>query len=322
MRSRLLAAALLTTACAASPERADAGEGLGEDELRASRIETVAATPLPIVEVSGLGQRRVSGVTEYLAVGDASTTLVSFSVEPGDHVADVRTHDLSRLFGKRASQWEAVAGDGAGRVFVLAESTDTLSVIAPDLTRVTHRFRIAIPKKHELAAAWKAEANSRGEGLVLLSNGHVLVAKEKRPSAVVELGPKGSVAEGYRPELALGDRAFPLPEEGDGDLVPLAHWLLKDKDTRLLGDVSDLAVDAEGRLFLLSDQGRAVARVERTLDVGESKIDLKAVYSLPPRVAKPEGLTFADGRAFVATDGKDVRADALFALEPLDGERD
>ncbi|MCW5837565.1 MAG: SdiA-regulated domain-containing protein, partial [Labilithrix sp.] len=221
-------------------------------------------------------------------------------------------------FGERASQWEAVAGDGAGRVFVLAESTSTISVLAPDLARVTHRLRLAIPKEHPLASAWKADANSRGEGLVLLSNGHVLVAKEKRPSAVVELGPKGSAAEGFRPELALGDGAFPLPKEGDSELVPLKHWLLKDKDTRLIGDVSDLAVDAEGRLFLLSDQGRAVARVERVLDVDESKIDLKAVYALPPRVAKPEGLAFAHGQAFVATDGKDVDADALFGLEPLD----
>ncbi|MBX3224658.1 MAG: SdiA-regulated domain-containing protein [Labilithrix sp.] len=321
MRLRLLPALLLSTACAAStgsPGTENDALGESEDEIRPAAVDALSGMPLPIPEVSGLGQRRIGSATKYLAVGDSSPSLVTFSVGREGRVRDVETHDLSHLFGKRASQWEAVAGDGAGRVFILAESTNTISVLDPALRRITHRLELVIPKKHALAADWAADANSRGEGLVLLANGHVLVAKEKRPSAIVEFGPEGASPEGFRPELALGGAAFRLPKEGTSALVPLKHWFLKDKDTRLIGDVSDLALDAEGRLFLLSDQGRAVARIERKLDVDESKIDLEAVYKLPARIAKPEGLTFAGGQPFVATDEKDVGTDVLFGLEPLE----
>ena len=316
MRFCSLIAMLLLSACAAS-NATNEGVADAEDELRSTKIKVVESRPLPIVEVSGLGQRRVSGATTYLAIGDSSPTVVTFAIGSDGGVSDVEAHDLRRLFGRKASQWEAVAGDGAGRVFVLAESTSTIAVLDPRLQEVTHTIRLEIPPSFPLADAWAADENSRGEGLVLLANGHVLVAKEKHPPAIVELGPRGAAPEGFRPDLALGDRPFSLPATGESELVALKHWVLKDKDAKPIGDISELAVDTDGRLYLLSDQGRAIARLARELDPAEDKIDLKAIFALPPPVDKPEGLVFASGTPFVATDGKKVTDDALYELEPL-----
>ena len=316
MRFCLLVATLLLSACAVSNATSESVSE-AEDELRRTMTKVVEGRPLPIVEVSGLGQRRVDGATTYLAIGDSSPTIVTFAIGEDGDVSHVQPHDLTRLLGRNPPQWEAGAGVGAGRVFVLAESTSTIAVLDPRLEDVTHTIRLEIPPSFPLASAWAADENSRAEGIVLLANGHVLVAKEKNPPAIVELGPRGAAPEGFRPELALGDRPFSLPASRESELVALKHWVLKAKDAKPIGDISELAVDGDGRLYLLSDQGRAIARLEGDLDPAEDKIDVKALFSLPPPVDKPEGLVFASGTPFVATDGKQVAADALYELEPL-----
>ena len=290
----------------------------GDDELRATKLDVVRRDHLPLREVSGLGQRRVGDGTSQLAIGDASPTLVTFDVTDGGEVDAIRAHDLSGLFGAGSPQWEAVAGDAEGKVFVLAETTSRISVLDARLSRIVHTIDVVMPPDHPLADDWRDDENSRIEGMVLLTNGHVLVAKEKSPPALVELARRGSKPEGYRPELALGrDRAFALPPGATSELVATKHWLLKPADERALPDISDLSTDAEGRLLLLSDQGRAIARIERQLDPTEDKIDVKAIFALPSSVAKPEGVVLSEGRPLVAVDAKDADDDALFELQTL-----
>lgn len=314
-RLLVLAPSLLVAACATDASD-DEGSG-AEDALTTERIGTVGSVRLPIKEVSGLGQVRVGQRTTYLAVGDATPALVTFSIAQNGRISGVQTHNLSNLFGDGPSQWEGVAGDGDGRVFVLTEASSTITVLDRDLRQIVHRIKLEVPASHPLRAAWRADANSRAEGMILLANGHILVAKEKWPAALVELGPRGSQPEGYRPDLALGDRPFSLGSGAETNLVVLKHWLVKDRDARILTDISDLALDDQNRLLLLSDQGRAIARIERQLDPTEAKIDVKAIFKLPSTVEKPEGLTFAHGRPFVATDGKNVDKDALYEIETL-----
>jgi hypothetical protein len=316
-RLPLPALALLVGVGCGGSDATPIGAGASEVNAAGGKVGTVDSVTLPIVEVSGLGQRKKGSKAEFLAVGDASTTLATFAISNAGKVANVETHDLSDLFDGKVSQWEAVAGDGEGRVFLLEEGRDTIHVVASDLKKVTNRITLTIPKNHELHDDWKdpANENSRGEGMVLLSNGHVLVAKEKSPAALVEFAPKGAEAEGFRAELALGSKAFKLPP-GD-ELVATKHWLLKAADESTLGDISDLALDSENRLLLLSDQGRAIARIERTLDVTEGKIDIKAIFKLPAEVDKPEGLAFAAGSPFVAIDGKNESKDCVFRVEAL-----
>src|SRR5262249_33244629 len=134
--------------------------------------------------------------------------------------------------------------------------------------------------------------------------------------ALVEFAPKGAAPEGFRPELALGSRAFKLPGGASGELVATKHWSLQKDDEDKLSDLSDLALDEENRLVLLSDQGRAFAKIERQLDTSEDKIDVKEMWRLPSEIDKPEGLTFSGPTPFVAIDQK--KADkVVFRLEKL-----
>jgi hypothetical protein len=305
------AACLALAACGDAPSTDTADDAI----VKGTKVDVVATAALPIAEVSGLGRRRLGSKTQYIAVGDAEPVLVTFDVRDG-FPSNVRRQDLSAVVGRAPTQWEAVAGDATGSVFVLAESSDQIMVIDPKLEKVTHTIELSVPKDHALAKDWKRDANSRGEGMLLLSNGHILVVKEKDPVALVEFAPGGEPAEGYRAELALGDRAFPLPRGAASTMVATHHWLLKDSDQASVTDVSDLAIEDDGRVLMLTDQGRGIVRVERSLRADEDKIDLKSVYRLPSSVDKPEGLVMAAGTPVVATDAKSP-GETLFVIAPL-----
>lgn len=310
----ILVSALALHGCASDDDPAD--DGVSSDELRQTKLEVTRRASLPIAEASGLGRRVVAGKPQYLAIADATPALVTFDVTGDGAASKIVRHDLRGLFGGGDSQWEAVAGDGRGSVFLLAEADARVFVLDAGLARVTHTFQIEIPRRHPLRSAWDRDANSRGEGLVLLSNGHMLLVKEKDPVAILELAPEGEPAAGYRAELALQGGAFPVPRGATTTLVPVHHWTPKDSQEALLPDVSELAVDPEGRLLLLTDQGRAIARVEKELRPDEDRIDVKGLYRLPSSVDKPEGLVFASERPLVAVDARDP-GESLFTLAPL-----
>jgi hypothetical protein len=304
---------LAAAACAGASDDAVAS---AEDDLTEAKLGVASQAALPVAEVSGLGRRTVGGNASYLAVPDAEPTLVTFDVDARGKPSKVAKHDLSSLFGGGASQWEAVAGDSSGSVFILTEASDTISVLAPDLKRIVHTIQLSIPKGHALSKDWKSDANSHGEGMVLLANGHVLVVKEKNPVALIEFAVDGEVAQGYDASLALADRAFKRPSGASSTMSPVHHWLLKSSQLSAIADVSEVAVDADGRLLLLSDQGRSLVRVERGLRADEDKMDIKSIYRLPAAVDKPEGLVMAGGVPLVGIDQQDV-GDSLFTLEAL-----
>jgi hypothetical protein len=247
---------------------------------RAAPLALVARAGLPLAEASGPGRRLLDGAPSYLAVGDDGATIFTFGVE-GGAIAGLEAHDLTPLFGNGPSQWEAVAGDGTGGAFVLAETSGVVAVLSPDLGRVEHSFAPSL-EGSPLADGRGRDANARGEGLLLLASGHLPVVMEREPVALIEFGPPGSAPEGYRPELAAGAGAFATPAGETSTFVALHHWALKHDDRDLVPDASELAPSADGRLFLASDRGRAVIRVERELSPGEDHLDVKAVARLPP----------------------------------------
>lgn len=284
------------------------------DEVTA-RVETRSKLPLP--EISGLARRSVEGRTSFVAVSDRTPTLLTFALDARRRVESVHTIDLSSIFGTKAPQWEAVATDGAGRVALLAEGSGTVTFLGADLRPADRTIHLEIPPEHPLAEDWAEDDNARGEGLLLLRNGHLLVVKEKAPAVLVEFAPAGASAQGYTPGDAASDVAFPLPDAIDSTMIPVHYWTLKSHDARRLGDLSEIAVDSDGRLALLSDQGRRLVRPERTLGADEDKIDVDDEWKLPSSITKPEGLVFDGARAIVASDGADASKDALFVLEKL-----
>lgn len=292
----VLATLLGAVACAG----ADDAAGSSTSDVKAAEARVLAGASLPLAEVSGLGRRRVAGGAQYLAIGDASSSIVTFDADAQGRLSNVVATDVASVVGRHAPQWEAVAGDGEGRVFLLSETDRTVEVLDAALTKRLHVFHL--------------DGVASGEGLVLLANGHLLVANEKGPTELLELAPEGAEAEGYRPALALGERAFSLPTGAESTLRVVKAWTYKRSDERALADVSDLAVDAAGRLVLLGDQARVVVRVEDDLRADEDRLDVEALHALPKRVDKPEGLVFVGDVALVASDVPDARDESVFAV--------
>jgi hypothetical protein len=65
-------------------------------------------------------------------------------------------------------------------------------------------INLAVEGRSAFARSWSDPEGSGGEGVVLLPGGHLLIAKEKHPAALIEFGPRGSRSRG---------------------LVRAAHWL-------------------------------------------------------------------------------------------------
>jgi hypothetical protein len=214
-------------------------------------------------------------------------------------------------------QIEAVCADGAGRVLLLQESPARAELVDPAARRVVASIELKIPRGHPLARAWADPDGSRGEGAVFLANGHVIVAKEKDPPALIEFGPAGDRAGGFRSGAALaGGAAWPVAP-GDHVFVPLATWQPDPMLAHACADLSDLEVGPDGRLYVLSDKSAAVARLG-DLDPGDDAARATAAWSLGHLDGKPEGLAFtAAGLAIIALDTRKARHNIVLMGPPV-----
>ena len=252
---------------------------------------------IPLSEVSGLASAYVGGILRLVAVGDARVSLALADVDAQGGVGDwsvLTTADVATRpeAVDRFQQLEAVATDGVGTVWVLTEETSWLAgvdVATRSIVGTAHLDTASVPELH---GSWSEPGASRGEGLLLLRDGHVLVAKEKKPAGLVELGPRGDSALGVSSTTLLGpDEPFALLGEV---LDALAWWPLEGAAARALHDLSDLAVDEHGDVWLLSDQSTCLARLELPL-VPAEVLGIADVLDLPGAVDKPEGLCFLPG---------------------------
>jgi len=276
---------------------------------------------IPLREVSGLSSVLVDGVLRLIAVGDARVSLALADVDDDGQVgpwsvlttADVATREED---DGRFAQLEAVAADGGGVVWVLTEETSWLAGVdlaARAVVGTAHLDTSALP---ELDASWSQEGASRGEGLLLMREGHVLVAKEKQPAGLVELGPRGDAPLGVSRDTLLGDgEPFALLGE---ELDALAWWPLSDDVRRTLHDLSDLARDASGDVWLMSDQSTRMARLALPLEPGADPV-VEDVLDLPGSVDKPEGLCFLPGGVVAVAEDRHDDADNLWLLTRRSG---
>ncbi|HVH44770.1 MAG TPA: SdiA-regulated domain-containing protein [Labilithrix sp.] len=281
---------------------APSDQGLGQE----SEDQRSGAT-LPLREVSGLavkGQR-------FVAVGDRSSTVVTFRLA-GGAPADVRAHAPLPKAGRKGSQYEAVSFDGAGNVVVLSERGE-LFTLSADLEREEASSQLDWDSASERLGA-RLDDNSLGEGLVVLEGGHVLVALEKNPSAIVEFGPSGEAATGYAPG-SVSTNAVSLPPT----LVALAAWKIEDRHAP---DVSELTVGPDGALWALSQQAKTLVRFERVLRPDESRASVKEHVALPSQFEGAEGLAFDGSRPVVARDRSATSKSNLYVLDPIATERE
>ena len=304
---------------------------------------------VPITEVSGLAIVRSSkkesketdedSVNLY-AVGDKTHEVARFRFNGmADVIIDV--HDAAPVIGKDkkdASEWEAIAADGKDTICMLNEPRSEISCLDLGLQQDRGSFSLDTSSISDLDSAWKARSNSRGEGMILMQKGHVLILKEKEPPMLVEFGPEGEAPMGYGPSAFLqAGEAFagfqPVnPDKADQPnrpgrraspqrLVALKTWKFSARLSDLAKDASEITLGPDGRVYLLSQEGSALIRLEKTLKPDENKVgvDHGAYWNLPAGLEKAEGLVIDNHmQPWIGVDIKQTHKPNLFRLSPID----
>src|SRR5262245_16056438 len=287
-----------------------------KNPLRVSRVVDV-----PLREVSGICLRRGrNGRMFLIAVGDRVAKVAGFFLSHNDRARiDWHKRSIAKLSGselpKHDPQIEAVCADGAGRVLLLQETPPRVELIDPKASEAVALIDLVVQGRGEIARAWSDPKGSRGEGAVLLPGGHLLVAKEKKPAALIEFGPPYSQSRGLVRGGALADgERWPI-KNGRHRFVALAIWLPDKTLTKTCVDFSDLEIGPDGCLYLLSDKSSTIARLDE-LPAGGGTAALLDAWRLGDLDGKPEGLAFtAQGHAIVGLDTRKRRRN-LVVLEP------
>lgn len=262
---------------------------------------------IPLREISGLaatGQR-------VLAVGDHDPVVFTALLEPWP--LRWKGIDLAALdLPDGGVQFESLEPTGDQTVLVLQEQPARLLHVDLAGPTLVGTSLLDVPEGHRLRDGWLGDRSSRGESLVLTENGHVLVVKEKNPPAILEFGPAGDAPVGWR----RGARPTP-PSPGESRLTVLATWWLSDDMQQEMPDISDAAVGPDGRMYLLSDQGSAIARMPDALDPAGGTVEPTATWRIAGSPEKAEGMVIlADGTPLIGLDTKAPRGN-LLRLAPL-----
>ncbi len=278
----------------------------------------------PLCEISALCVRGSASGHELLALGDKTFDVVVAELGPSGVGAAVPKALFEHLPPDErpegdGSQWEGLAADREGRVFVLEES-GRVFVFSPDFERLLQTIHLDVRESEEPSVRdFFKDANAGAEALVLLPPDGLLVARQKEPIMLVQFGPPESDADAPDPTSFARDVPFGLSDEPRTVLTALRHWTMRAEDEDDIESVNDLAVDASGRLYAISSKARRICRLrvgDHEVEVGESWRLTHAIEASKKR--KAEGLAFgAQDEPFVAIDTKDDDDD-VFALANLD----
>jgi hypothetical protein len=273
-----------------------------------NRLRVRRVVHVPLHELSGICVHRGgNGRMSLIAVGDRVAKIAWFNLTGGDEdEIDWHTSDITKLSGSMLPQHdpqiEAVCADGVGRIFLLQETPPRVELIDPKALKVVASIDLAVEGRGDIAQARSDPKGSRGEGMVLLPGGHLLVAKEKKPAAFIEFGPAQSRSRGLVRGGALADgKHWPI-KEGRQRFVALASWLPNKTLAKTCADFSDLEIGPDGYLYLLSDKSSTIARLDdlqrvvvplRSLMLGGSAIWMasRKVLHSPRGVVQSSGST-------------------------------
>ncbi len=278
---------------------------------------------LPVVEASGLASRSRGDTVRVAVVGDRSSHLAVGSAAPRGGLGDWTILDLRTIEGwpqsEDDSQLEAIAIDDGDLVALMREDPPVVIVVDTVARSVRARITLIAPAESPLWGHWD-DPSSRGEGLLLLRGGRLLVVKEKRPPALVEFAPIGRPAKGLsRDDFLAAGESWDAPA-GDVEFEAVSMWRLRGQAKKTLADVSDVALGRDRSLWLLSDKSRSVGRLslEKPLSVsGESIRDLDGAWRLPKKTKKPEGVAALDDeRVLIAMDTGSTKKNGMIVRRP------
>ena len=298
------------------------------DAALAPVLGIVSTGRIPLVGVSGLGWAEAVGQeSTIVAVSDREPVFTRSRIR-GEKFEVVASVDFREALLERFSvcghaatpgcqkmaewingQWEAVATDGANRVFLLHEKAQSVIVLDKMGKNVIGHWELDFAKLGLPQSGM--QENKMGEGLVLLANGHILVAKEAGPALVIEFAQQGDAAGSSILPLAAGAE-FP-GAEGHKRMVPVRRWLLDREFDRC--DLSDLAMSSRGELFILSQTCRMVGKV---MSGAGRTLVLSQVWKIPEVVKHPEGLVLLkDGSFGVSDDSNNRMRQNFFMLRSI-----
>ncbi len=273
-----------------------------------SELAAQHETALPMRELSALALRRNGNGAELLAVGDEDFSVLISELDEHGVAGRTKREDLFPVLLLRGidlgggSGFEGIAADGEGLVVILQEERSRLLVFDANLRRLEQTIELAVPRDTpDFGRGWHTDTNKRGEGLLLLKDGHVLVGRQK-DVYLIEFGPHGAAPLGVSADTVLpADAAFEL---GAGELVPLAWWPIE-----ALKSANDLALGGDGRVYVISSKTSTIARLlERLEPGGDATPDQlwTLAGTLPPGDPdpQPEGLVLVGECPLVAFDTK------------------
>lgn len=289
-----------------------------------SPLAILESYTIPATEVSGLAWRLNPKTKhrELIVVSDNSHTLIIIDWEERKKSFAPKKFDIKPLEGPAStdSGWESVFSDESGRIFIIQEDPSQILVVSSDLKSIEKKITLIPPSAKGEAEQWASEPNSRGEGLLPLKNGNIIVVKEKKPLRLIEFAKKGGKASGYDKSVSIEFRGtFPIPTESNIEFSPVFTWKFDEEGERLMEDASGLNVDADGKLYLLGDNRGWIASIGKDLKVSKSLLNISKIWLLPSVVVKPEGMVVDQKRRpVIAIDSKRTDKPNLFVLTPME----
>lgn len=281
-----------------------------------SELPLEGSARLELDELSALSQRppgELSG--ELVAVSDSSFRIAIGSTEPlrglelsaslEDSVRD-RTDEP-----EEGSQWEGVATDGAGRVFVLQEHAGKarpshVFVLSPTMDDLVAVIALEVDEgPADWKVKWRHDQNARGEALILLRDARILVIKQKDPLRLIEFGPAGSSPHGLGATRFLGrGDTFEVEEGSVVDYEPLESWGVEPGEGGELESINDAAI-VGSELYVVSRSSRRIARLDAEVEPSDESLLVERSWDLPGEIAQPEGLAVLDGLAPLVADDQE-----------------
>ncbi|MEQ7011220.1 SdiA-regulated domain-containing protein [Actinopolymorpha sp. B17G11] len=291
--------------------------------MRQHRLE-IKAGPLsvPLCEISGICQSHgtLGQELRLLAIGDDSPIVITVDIEPGTEGHPL-CHDLTTVLSASTTQignWEAFATDSDGTVFILQEDPGAVAILDADLGELLHTVHLQVDPGLVIGNEWTSAPKSRGEGLVLLGQGHLLVVKEREPKRLLEFGPEGATPQGISPSTVLDvHERFSMPPATQTEFELLKQWKFEHEAKHEMEDLSDAAVAPNGRIYLLSDRSQRIGKIQERVAPDERHVSLDKSWEMPAQIDKPEGLTIGhDWSPIVAVD-KEEQENSHYVLTNL-----
>jgi hypothetical protein len=307
-------------------------------------LATVSQFTVPLPEISAFARAPESseGHLRVHAVGDHEATISTFEIDLARKTLTlVQDTDLKEPISKRFSlcnsmrinecrkmlelittQWEGVAQDASKRFFLLHEPLATLLVYNPQTQNVDSIINFEhfdLSEKQREKSVKELKENALGEGLVLLNNGHILVAKERSMAAIVEFGHTGEKAQGFSKQTLLDTaQSFNVARERD-KMEPLHSWRMPKGFAEC--DLSEIQEFA-GQLYILSQECHMIARVAPLVVSEQEKkkprMHFEATWSLPQDLSGAEAFVVIDPETFlIGLDKRSTNHPNVFLMKAI-----